>query len=213
MAQWQRGRLEPWEPGAGHQRPQQRVPGAAMSPRAGRARQSSSGRGAQQGLCSPAVPLGATAGCGTLGGRDTGRRAGVQRRGVQSSHRAAAWAGRGLRSPAPGPRGGKRGPQQGPAAVAEQDGRGTFSSGSSLASTPPGAPAQTPSAVSDPELVIFLKRLAAHTPMKFFCRGGKRGGVRPTARAAAPEAEPDPAPGAGEEPGWVAGTPWGLSCP
>lgn len=26
-----------------------------------------------------------------------------------------------------------------------------------------------PSAVRDPELVIFLKRLAAHTPMKFFC--------------------------------------------
>lgn len=28
-----------------------------------------------------------------------------------------------------------------------------------------------PSAVRDPELVIFLKRLAAHTPMKFFCEG------------------------------------------
>lgn len=55
---------------------------------------------------------------------------------------------------------------------------GTLSSSSSLASAhtrlglPPGAPAQTPSAVSDPELVIFLKRLAAHTPMKFFCKGG-----------------------------------------
>lgn len=33
----------------------------------------------------------------------------------------------------------------------------------------PGSPAQMPSAVRDPELVIFLKRLAAHTPMKFFC--------------------------------------------
>lgn len=35
----------------------------------------------------------------------------------------------------------------------------------------PGNPsrAQMPSAVRDPELVIFLKRLAAHTPMKFFC--------------------------------------------
>lgn len=36
-----------------------------------------------------------------------------------------------------------------------------------------GALAQTPSAVSEPELVIFLKRLAAHTPMKFFCKRGR----------------------------------------
>lgn len=45
---------------------------------------------------------------------------------------------------------------------------------SHTAQAPPGAPAQTPSAVSDPELVIFLKRLAAHTPMKFFCKRGRR---------------------------------------
>lgn len=55
-----------------------------------------------------------------------------------------------------------------------------------------------PSAVSDPELVIFLKRLAAHTPMKFFCEG--------EAGAAAPEAEPDPAPRAGDKGGSHPGT-------
>lgn len=44
--------------------------------------------------------------------------------------------------------------------------------GSHVAPFPPGSappPAQTPKAVRAPELVIFLKRLAAHTPMKFFC--------------------------------------------
>lgn len=60
-------------------------------------------QGAQQGPGFPAVPLGAKAGCSTHTGRDTGRGAGMQWCGVQSSHLAAARAGRGLRGSGPWP--------------------------------------------------------------------------------------------------------------
>lgn len=48
-----------------------------------------------------------------------------------------------------------------------------------------------PSAVRDPELVIFLKRLAAHTPMKFFCEREEER-FSSSGRAVALKVEPDP---------------------